>query len=285
MAFSLKDKTGQSYTIGSILHIGRDLSNGIVLPDEQVSRVHATLSEVQGNLLLRDENSTNGTFVNQGQVKGLVQLRIGDSITIGKSTFVVENIPLAPISNPPQFQSIPPQPLNLEKPKKKGIIWPLYFILLIVVLCALPPILGSIYYKAPQSTKNRLLNQFGMGPSTVKVENFGDNDAFIFTTTYLERTVGDDTTPIFNWQIPSFGYEDKDDLGYGVYRLDFGTTTGGNDLGTCIFNIKGGETYDFTILPDSILISRTEYGSKKAETPKSADDFDIATSSLCKYSS
>ena len=63
MAFALLDPTGRKYQVGIMLRIGRNPANEIILQDPQASQFHATLAEHQGGLLLRDENSTNGTFV------------------------------------------------------------------------------------------------------------------------------------------------------------------------------------------------------------------------------
>ena len=152
MAFSLRDHSGQRFKIGSMLRIGRDPVNEIVLSDTNVSRLHATLSEIQAGLLLRDENSSNGTLVNGVQIRGLVQLQSGDNITIGNWTFVVENTPepVPAVFPPPAMSNQPVYTPPIQnpvpsKPKNKGMIWPLYFIIFIMILCALPPILGAAY--------------------------------------------------------------------------------------------------------------------------------------------
>ena len=68
--------------------IGRDATSTIVLPDVSVSRRHAQV-EPNGNFyLIRDNGSTNGTFVN-GQKVTKVTLNHGDTVTIGRVDFVV----------------------------------------------------------------------------------------------------------------------------------------------------------------------------------------------------
>jgi hypothetical protein len=271
-----------------MLRIGRDSQNEIILQDPKVSRIHATLSEINNSLLLRDEESSNGTLVNGVEARGLTFLKIGDRLSIGDANFqVVETLPEPsmppqPVFVPPVTPTIlPPSPAQTAKPKKKGVIWPLYFLVFLVVLCAMPPILGAAYYKAPQSTKNRILNIFGKGPATIQIENFSDNAVYVFTSLNLERTPGDYTVPIFQWNVDSFGTNDIV-ADAGVYRIDFGSQDGQIDLGTCILNLKGGEVYDFTILPGDILISVKKSDQSNIQTPSSVDELDVATSSLCK---
>lgn len=66
-----------------IVHIGREPSNTLVLQDASVSRRHAQV-EPHGHLyLIRDNGSTNGTFVNEMLVRVQV-LGVGDTVRIGK---------------------------------------------------------------------------------------------------------------------------------------------------------------------------------------------------------
>jgi hypothetical protein len=64
------------------LSIGRDTSHKIVLQHPSVSATHAQLT-VGPELTLRDAKSRNGTFVNGTQIKGAVQLQVGDRIKFG----------------------------------------------------------------------------------------------------------------------------------------------------------------------------------------------------------
>ncbi|PYP31810.1 MAG: hypothetical protein DMD49_07300, partial [Gemmatimonadetes bacterium] len=64
-----------------------------------VSRVHAELTIGQsGGLMIRDAGSKNGTFVNGDRVTGLLPLRLGDHITLGRSgpVLIVEGLGTAP---------------------------------------------------------------------------------------------------------------------------------------------------------------------------------------------
>ncbi|MCS7284815.1 MAG: trypsin-like peptidase domain-containing protein, partial [Hydrogenobacter thermophilus] len=82
---------GQTYSIPPQgIKIGRDPSkNNIVIKDDRVSREHAWIGLADNQVVIRDLNSANGTFVNGVQVSERV-LKDGDSISIGKD-FAVFN--------------------------------------------------------------------------------------------------------------------------------------------------------------------------------------------------
>jgi len=62
--------------------LGRGLENDIVLEDRRVSRIHARLTKTGGVWTVRDEGSTNGTFVNGRMVSQHV-LKNGDRLSLG----------------------------------------------------------------------------------------------------------------------------------------------------------------------------------------------------------
>jgi ABC transport system ATP-binding/permease protein len=64
--------------------IGRAKSNGIVVEDALASRVHAMLTSTPAGLEIRDNDSSNGTFVN-GTLITSAKLRDGDVVTIGNT--------------------------------------------------------------------------------------------------------------------------------------------------------------------------------------------------------
>lgn len=67
--------------------IGRAKSNNIVVDDALASRVHAIAVSSPAGLEIRDNNSSNGTFVN-GTLITRAMLRDGDIVTIGNSDLV-----------------------------------------------------------------------------------------------------------------------------------------------------------------------------------------------------
>src|ERR1700736_1448829 len=64
--------------------IGREEGNLLRLNDERVSRFHAKIQLDNGDIILTDLESTNGTRVN-GNVVQIRRLRVGDRICVGRS--------------------------------------------------------------------------------------------------------------------------------------------------------------------------------------------------------
>src|SRR5215472_16349658 len=64
--------------------IGREEGNALRLNDERVSRFHAKIQQDNGDIILTDLESTNGTRVN-GAVVQIRRLRIGDRVCVGRS--------------------------------------------------------------------------------------------------------------------------------------------------------------------------------------------------------
>jgi S1-C subfamily serine protease len=67
------------------LSIGRGTGNDINLSSDPISRKHAWIGPVAGEIVIKDMGSTNGTFVNEKQVIGSQQLKAGDIIHLSKS--------------------------------------------------------------------------------------------------------------------------------------------------------------------------------------------------------
>lgn len=65
--------------------IGRDPTNDLVLSDSMVSRRHAMLELRNETYYVRDNNSSNGTFVNGDRLEEEVALKDGDLVSIGSS--------------------------------------------------------------------------------------------------------------------------------------------------------------------------------------------------------
>jgi pSer/pThr/pTyr-binding forkhead associated (FHA) protein len=75
--------------------IGRRIGVDVLLPDPKVSLVHARIERRDGDYLISDEKSTNGTFVNGVRLsRGAPQsLRDGDRVVVGRYELVVGLIP------------------------------------------------------------------------------------------------------------------------------------------------------------------------------------------------
>lgn len=75
---------------GQTLTIGRKHSNDIVIDNLAVSGNHARIESVATTFVLRDLDSTNGTFVNKEKIT-LHNLRHEDVIMIGKHELVFDH--------------------------------------------------------------------------------------------------------------------------------------------------------------------------------------------------
>ncbi|MBV8862073.1 MAG: ATP-binding cassette domain-containing protein [Mycobacterium sp.] len=75
--------------------IGRAKTNNIVVNDALASRVHAVLVSSPTGLEIRDNNSSNGTFVNGTKITRAM-LRDGDIVTIGNTDLVATGRTLVP---------------------------------------------------------------------------------------------------------------------------------------------------------------------------------------------
>jgi len=93
-AFQLVMKTGpipgKVYELqNSVVSLGRDIANDIVINDPEISRKHAKLTRQTGGYLLEDLGSTNGTYVNGQRLMGPHLLRPGELIVFGEQVSLV----------------------------------------------------------------------------------------------------------------------------------------------------------------------------------------------------
>jgi pSer/pThr/pTyr-binding forkhead associated (FHA) protein len=93
---------GQTIPIPSAQFIiGRDPQCNLRPGSVMISKRHCALLVRNEQAFLRDFDSTNGTFLNDEQVKGEVPLKNGDTLKVGPLTFkvVLEGVP-APVNKP-----------------------------------------------------------------------------------------------------------------------------------------------------------------------------------------
>lgn len=83
---------GQQIDLGQELQIGRSAgAEGRLGDDPEISRQHARFTRnEQGQLMVEDLGSTNGTYVNGQRISGQQVLNPGDTVQMGRSTISVE---------------------------------------------------------------------------------------------------------------------------------------------------------------------------------------------------
>ena len=122
VAFALALPDGRRVRLGSRTRLGRDASCHIRLSDPLVSGHHALIWVDRGVLLVRDEGSTNGTFLNDTRLPSgePAPLRPGDKLRLGRTELTVAaasgqeaDLPAAP---PPGAQVDLRQTVRLSPP-------------------------------------------------------------------------------------------------------------------------------------------------------------------------
>jgi ABC-type multidrug transport system ATPase subunit/pSer/pThr/pTyr-binding forkhead associated (FHA) protein len=82
----------------TVISIGRDPANDVVLPSPAVSRFHAQVERVGQRFRLRDLRSANGTFVNDQRLEAPeVWLQPSDVVRIGRHTFRMDQDQLSQV--------------------------------------------------------------------------------------------------------------------------------------------------------------------------------------------
>jgi hypothetical protein len=78
-----KRRSDRRYDLKGTTNIGRAADNQIVIEDSTVSRYHAWIKDQEGNFLVFDVGSANGTFVNDERVVEPRPLQTGDLVRFG----------------------------------------------------------------------------------------------------------------------------------------------------------------------------------------------------------
>ena len=75
---------GKKYQLNQFeMNIGRADDNQIFIPEKTISSHHARLMKVDQGYVLKDTNSTNGTFINEQRLIGAQTLKNGDVLRFG----------------------------------------------------------------------------------------------------------------------------------------------------------------------------------------------------------
>jgi len=82
------DPSGQEHLLeNDVTRMGRAVENEIVILDKRSSREHALIRREGRKVILEDQGSTNGTYLNGERLLNPVQLRDGDQVKIGDVAF------------------------------------------------------------------------------------------------------------------------------------------------------------------------------------------------------
>ena len=81
---------GNTVPLAGKTSFGRDAACDVTLDDTMISGRHAEIDLASGVPVLRDLDSTNGTFVNGRQINQPMSLKDGDEVRFDKSTFKVQ---------------------------------------------------------------------------------------------------------------------------------------------------------------------------------------------------
>lgn len=79
------EQAGRSYALDTEASIGRAAGCQITLDDTYASQIHARVFQRDGQWLVEDLGSTNGTWLNRHKVSGPMVLQRGDRLQIGNT--------------------------------------------------------------------------------------------------------------------------------------------------------------------------------------------------------
>ena len=82
-------QAGRRYPLGDEVTVGRAAGCQIIVDDTYVSQLHARLFMRDGQLLVEDLGSTNGTYLNRAKVSGPMVMQRGDRLQVGNTVMEV----------------------------------------------------------------------------------------------------------------------------------------------------------------------------------------------------
>jgi len=103
--------------------LGRHPNNTIQLLDKIVSKEHCILEQREGQWILRDLGSLNGTYVNGERVRGEIALHHGDDIALGSTRARYDDGSGAPLPLPPVGPGALQPPGGATPPPGVGASW------------------------------------------------------------------------------------------------------------------------------------------------------------------
>ena len=83
----IRDST---YSLGTEITVGRAPGCSVMVDDTFVSQVHARVFQREGNYLVEDLGSTNGTYLNKKKLSGTMMMHRGDRLQVGNTVLELE---------------------------------------------------------------------------------------------------------------------------------------------------------------------------------------------------
>jgi len=91
--------------------IGRGEENGIVLNIAEISRTHSVLTRGEEGYIIKDLNSTNGTYVDKKKIGEKYLLKSGDTIMLGDAVYLTYQADVDP-----EETLVAPRPVEISAP-------------------------------------------------------------------------------------------------------------------------------------------------------------------------
>ena len=84
------EQRGHTYPLGDELTLGRAAGCHVVVDDTFVSQIHARVFARDGQYLVEDLGSTNGTYLNRKKVSGPMLMQRGDRLQVGNTVLEMQ---------------------------------------------------------------------------------------------------------------------------------------------------------------------------------------------------
>ncbi len=81
----INDEKNSIHTLASATKIGRDPSQSdIIISELIVSKLHCTIYNIENDFYIKDNDSTNGVYINNEKIESEQRIENGDVILLGK---------------------------------------------------------------------------------------------------------------------------------------------------------------------------------------------------------
>lgn len=102
--------------VSDSLSVGRGGDNDVVLGSKQVSRNHALLSVLNGQLYIKDLDSSNGTFINEERIEGNKSELLSADDTVGFASFSFKVMQPTAAANTNANTNVSADEIGIEQP-------------------------------------------------------------------------------------------------------------------------------------------------------------------------